>query len=177
MATGHSVGTRGCPCCPREQQCLTPRCVVAHALQGGVSVCLAYPGFGAPFVCLGFARPCFSSQGCECHRRLCQALDLRLGPVVHTEGFLWSPRRSGVKIRRKMARLCSSFRRAPWPVPRLRLWLLRAAGLLFVPFSLCAWLAFVADVAPTGLPRTSAVAGNASIHPAASWGGGASPCP
>ena len=97
-------------------------------------MCLAYLGFGAPFVCLGLARPCFSSQGCECHHQPCHALDLRLGPVVHMERFLWSPRRLGVKIRRKMARLCSSFRQAPWPVPHVRSWLLRAAGLLFVPF-------------------------------------------
>ena len=54
-------------------------------LAGGVSVCLVYPGFGAPFVCLGLARPCFGFQGCECHRQPCQALDFHLGPVVHME--------------------------------------------------------------------------------------------
>ena len=59
---------------------------------GGVSVCLAYPGFGAPFVCLGFARPCLSPQGCECHRQPCQALDLCLGSFAHIERSLWSPR-------------------------------------------------------------------------------------
>ena len=101
---------------------------------GGVSVCLAHPSFGAPFVCLRFARPCLSPQGCECHRQPCQALDLCPGFFVHTKRFLWSPRWSGVKIRCKMACLCSSFRRAPWPVPRLRSWLLRAAGLLFFTF-------------------------------------------
>ena len=59
-------------------------------------------------------------------------------PAVSGPGPPPGPRRShgkiplvsppvGRKIRRKVARLCSSFRRAPWPVPRPRSWLLRAA--------------------------------------------------
>ena len=119
---------------------------------GGVSVCLACPGFGAPFVCLGFARPCCSPQGCECHRQLRHALDLCPGSFVHIERFLWSSRWSGVKIHRKMARLCSSFHRAPWPVPCLRSWLLRAAGLLFFPFRSVLGLPLLLTLRPPFFP-------------------------
>ena len=101
---------------------------------GGVSVCLAYPGFGAPFVCLEFARPCSSPQGCECHRQPCQALVLYMGSIAHLERLLGSAHWSSVKIRRKVARLGPSFRWAPWPVPCRGPWLLRAAGLLLTVF-------------------------------------------
>ena len=34
-AGGHIAGTRGCPWCPRAQQCRTLLCAIAHALHGG----------------------------------------------------------------------------------------------------------------------------------------------
>ena len=137
---------------PRATVPYPPVCGRACSARG-VSVCLAYPGSGAPFVGLGFARPCGSPQGCECHRQPRQALDLCLGSFAHLERLRWS-----ALLLSLGTVVCS----LPGLVAAPR------CGPASYHVSLCAWLASIVGVAPIVLPHISVVGGGASPRPVVS---------